>query len=205
MIARYQRESLPEIIAAINPDMGLLLSTLPETFSYTLSELMFLGVPPVATKIGSFADRIEHGVNGFLYEPVPESLFKIVRELFQQENKLDQVRINLSQMDYRSSEEMVADYHCLFPLSTFSSREYAENSTVSGQKKKLTGIGTVSPVSLETRPFSVIIERFCVILNQKISHTPRLRQWEKYLLLAGTRSISRLLIKVTKLRRLGVK
>ncbi|MEA3332527.1 MAG: glycosyltransferase, partial [Pseudomonadota bacterium] len=201
VMSRYRRESLPGIIAEIDPDMGLLLSTLPETFSYTLSELMFLGVPPVATRLGSFADRIEHGVNGFVYEPERESLLKIVRELFQWEEKLDQVRANLGEMHHRLSEEMVADYHALLPLSTFSSQEYADKLSASEAKEILNRAGNEGSFSLENRPLSDVIEHFYRILNHKIGHTPRLRKWEKYFLQTGAKGIARLLNKVLKFRR----
>jgi glycosyltransferase involved in cell wall biosynthesis len=54
VIPHYSLSDLPTIVANINPDVGLLLSIGPESFSYTLSELMMLGIPPIATRIGSF-------------------------------------------------------------------------------------------------------------------------------------------------------
>ncbi len=53
----------------IAPHMGLLLSIVPETFSYTLSEMWAAGIPVLATRLGAFGDRIRDGQNGWL-EPI---------------------------------------------------------------------------------------------------------------------------------------
>ena len=65
----YEIAELPVHVANINPHVGLLMSIVPETFSYALTELMMLGVPVAATRVGSFDDRIRHGENGFLFDP----------------------------------------------------------------------------------------------------------------------------------------
>ncbi|MCA1993134.1 MAG: methyltransferase type 11, partial [Coleofasciculus sp. S288] len=50
----YSLPDLPKLVEEISPDLGLLLSIVPETFSYTLSELTLLRIPVLATKMGSF-------------------------------------------------------------------------------------------------------------------------------------------------------
>ncbi len=82
MIPSYDRGGLCRLVEEVSPDVGLLLSVFPETFSYTLHELQMLGIPPVATRIGSFADWIDHGENGFLADPRPESLVELLRSLW---------------------------------------------------------------------------------------------------------------------------
>lgn len=69
VVPAYRRGHLRGLIHALDPDLGLLLSVWPETYSYTLSELQSLGVPVVATRLGAFAERIEHGRDGLLVEP----------------------------------------------------------------------------------------------------------------------------------------
>ena len=81
VIPAYQWSDLPALLQAIAPDVGLLLSVVPETFSYTLQELFELGVPPVATRLGSFADRIQDGVNGFLVNPTSNAVIGRLRDL----------------------------------------------------------------------------------------------------------------------------
>src|SRR4030067_2931588 len=52
VVDQFASEELPAIVAPIPPDVGLLLSIVPETFSYTLSELFLLGIPPSAPRLG---------------------------------------------------------------------------------------------------------------------------------------------------------
>jgi GT2 family glycosyltransferase/glycosyltransferase involved in cell wall biosynthesis len=116
VIADYDHESLPHHIAAIRPHLGLLMSIVPETFSYALSELMMLGVPVAATRLGSFTERIRHGQNGYLYDPVAESLLSLLRHVDGHREELAEIRANISRWHPRSAREMVDDYHRTLPL-----------------------------------------------------------------------------------------
>lgn len=117
VVDEYAIEDLPGIVAGIRPHVGLLLSIWPETFSYTLSELIRLGIPPMATRLGGFAERIIDGDTGFFIEPDAGSLIARLRELDADRTRLDRVRENLCDLPRRSIEDMVADYHHLLPLS----------------------------------------------------------------------------------------
>lgn len=117
LIDSYRPEELPAIIERLQPDLGLLLSVWPETYSYTLSELSALGIPVMATRIGSFQERIKDDESGFLFSPNPEDLIKRVHEVTFHPDRLATVRENLRSLPRRSTTEMVADYHRLMPLS----------------------------------------------------------------------------------------
>lgn len=69
VMQRYNHAELANIMADIQPELGVLLSIWPETFSYTLSELWLFGIPVLATAMGSFADRIEGGPTAFSVHP----------------------------------------------------------------------------------------------------------------------------------------
>jgi hypothetical protein len=102
----------------VAPHAGLLLSVIPETFSYTLSELLALGIPPVATAHGSFADRIVEGESGFLFPPEAAALVACVRALRDEPARLARVAAHLAaQPRPRSTRDMVADYHAVLPLA----------------------------------------------------------------------------------------
>lgn len=81
LIPSYQRDELPALMRALKPDAALLLSTVPETWNYTLSEMRALSLVPIATNLGSFRERIEHGTDGWLIEPEPEALIQQVQQL----------------------------------------------------------------------------------------------------------------------------
>jgi len=115
VVDHYAMDALPVIVEEIAPDLGLLMSTWPETFSYTLSELMQMRVPPVATRIGAFADRIRDGENGILFEPNPVALLDCLRGIDVNRNRLTEIRWQLEREPERSLQAMVADYHHLLP------------------------------------------------------------------------------------------
>jgi hypothetical protein len=124
VIPKYNWQELPGLLRSIRPDLGLLLSVVPETFSYTLQELMNLTIPPVATRIGSFADRIEDGVNGFLCEAEPAAVLARLEELNLDRSRLAAAHRYLLGCHQRDPQEMVADYERVLGLPTLSARAY---------------------------------------------------------------------------------
>ena len=118
-IEKFEPVELSAILARLSPHAGLLASVIPETFSYTLSELNFLAVPALATALGSFNDRIVDGENGFLFPPTAVGLLALVSRLFAEPSLLAKVAEALqANRQHRSVAEMVADYHALVPLSS---------------------------------------------------------------------------------------
>ena len=115
-IEKYLPEELPAIIAKLAPHAALLPSVIPETFSYTLSELNQLGVPSLATALGSFVDRIIDGETGFLFEPAPDALVSLVTRLVESQSLLVGVADNLRALPaQRTTVDMVRDYAKLIP------------------------------------------------------------------------------------------
>ncbi|MGE3105518.1 MAG: glycosyltransferase, partial [Lysobacterales bacterium] len=113
IVLDYQREELPALIAAINPDAALLPATVAESFSYTLSELWALGVVPVASWLGSFAERIEPGRTGLLFEPNVAALVDCVRSLAADRAPLAAIRAQLPEVQQRSPAEARAEHLAL--------------------------------------------------------------------------------------------
>lgn len=81
VVLDYPRDQLPSLLQEIGPQAGLFLSTVPETWNYTLSELRSLGIPAIATRLGSFVERIDDGRDGWLFSPQPEALIELVAGL----------------------------------------------------------------------------------------------------------------------------
>lgn len=115
IIERYQQAELTEILEQIRPDIGLLLSIWPETFSYTLSELMMSAIPILATNLGSFGDRIVDGETGFLCDPNPTSTLGKLRDINRNRALLHHVKKKLLSYRHNGLKEMVDEYHALFP------------------------------------------------------------------------------------------
>ncbi len=162
IIASYSHNELHSILTNINADIGLLLSIWPETFSYTLSELIAFGLPTVATRLGAFQDRITDGVNGFLVEPKPRDLLALLSALSKDMVRLQDVRNNLKASTSRSLLEMVADYHTTIdkPFHNSLATVYVGvQETVLGQSKEgKTKLILSDELALATREFSGYIK-----------------------------------------------
>lgn len=120
VVKNYTVDALQDIVAGIRPHLGLLLSIWPETYSYTLTELMWMGVPPVTTRHGAFAERIIDGETGFMAEPRADAIVAKVRSLAADRAALAHVRVCLRGLPRRSVAAMVEDYRCLMPVGTIA-------------------------------------------------------------------------------------
>jgi GT2 family glycosyltransferase/glycosyltransferase involved in cell wall biosynthesis len=110
VIIQYRREELRELLAGIGPHVAGLLSIVPETFSYTLSEMQQLRIPVVATRVGSLEERIADGETGWLIQPNATALVERIRALAADRAQLDQVRNRLQDFDLQDAARMVQRY-----------------------------------------------------------------------------------------------
>lgn len=115
VIEHYDLADLAAAIDSFEPDLALLLSELPESFSYTLSEMWALGIPVVATRLGAFAERIEDGLTGFLVSPTPEDLMNCIRRLSANRELIHACRQNIVTRPTRDVSAMLADYDTILP------------------------------------------------------------------------------------------
>lgn len=113
VIESYRKDQLAEILRKAKPDLALLLSIVPETFSYTLQEIFAAGIAPLAVRTGAFEDRIQDGVNGFLCEANATAVLARLRELDQARDSIVGVHEKLRLTPVRSVQEMIRDYEAL--------------------------------------------------------------------------------------------
>ncbi len=116
VILDYQRDELASLLTDIGPDFAALLSIVPETFSFTLSELQHLNIPTIATRIGSFPGRIEHGKTGWLINADSQALVDQVTDLCASTEQIEAVRKNLPDIKAQTLENMRKAYTKLCPL-----------------------------------------------------------------------------------------
>lgn len=116
VIDDYQLGELPEMVSSVRPDMGLLLSVVPETFSYTLSECWALGVPVMATRLGAFSDRIVDGENGWLELPEVKLLVAKLRSVAADHEAVTRVKETVRSQRIPLASDMVAAYNGAYPV-----------------------------------------------------------------------------------------
>jgi glycosyltransferase involved in cell wall biosynthesis len=70
------------------------LASLYENNPKSLLEAMSCGMLVIGTKVKGIKDIIQDGINGFLCEPIPESIRETVLRVFSSINKFANVRMN---------------------------------------------------------------------------------------------------------------
>jgi glycosyltransferase involved in cell wall biosynthesis len=180
VVASYRKDELGELLRKTQPDIGLLLSTVPETFSYTLSELWAAGIPVLATRLGAFIDRIEEGDNGWLVEPDPAAVLAQLRLLNGQRELLLQAKDRLLQRPVRTADSMVDAYAALetrsewIPLDryTLARRSYRNPYTQGGSGE----LGQALHVNHQL-PYRKVLADFLDYTGRKADQSPRLPVW----------------------------
>ncbi|MCF6226615.1 MAG: glycosyltransferase, partial [Xanthomonadales bacterium] len=110
VIYQYQKDELAAEVAKIAPDAALLLSSVPETWSYTFSEMSALGIPLIATDLGAFKERLNEGENGWLIQADAESLVSQITILAERRGLLTAVAEKLHQQSATTLEDMLENY-----------------------------------------------------------------------------------------------
>ena len=111
----YTQEELPGLLRDHPVDVMLLLSTWPETFSYTLSESIAAGVPPIVTNLGAQKERIEDSQIGWIVDyKSPEKIVALLRFLRQHKEEIDHRRRRIKEYPLKSMEEMKEDYQQIY-------------------------------------------------------------------------------------------
>ena len=187
MIPEFRRDELPGLIAKARPHLGLLLSTVPETFSYALSELWHCGVPVLASRLGALADRVSEAENGFFCEPTSASLLARLEEFDSRREELSAMSRRLRKMPRRSCRAMVADHEALLstrprpPYSVFSTRGVRRSGTFSPAPPSVTrmavGVMHIDPTASWLQAWRSFV-RYTLDKAARSSRLPLpLRQW----------------------------
>jgi glycosyltransferase involved in cell wall biosynthesis len=177
VVASFSRDDLTRIVTEIDPDIGLLASVVPETFSYTLSELMLLGIPPLVSRRGSFEDRVTEGETGFFFEPTPRDLEEAIQRLAGNRGAIERVRARLAQVATPSEAEMVTRYRDLVALPLFDPVRYRRPrlDTAGGMVMPATRALTIHSEAT----FAEVYRDLGVYVTAKLAASARLRQWQK--------------------------
>ncbi|MGY6588809.1 MAG: glycosyltransferase [Wenzhouxiangella sp.] len=118
VVLNYQPDELPALLDTVAPEAALFLSTVPETWNYVLNELRALKLPVAATDIGAFAERIQDGKDGLLFEPNADALLAVVDRLMEQRDRLHELAEAAPQEP--GMPETLARYRELLPFADVS-------------------------------------------------------------------------------------
>lgn len=176
-VPSFTREQLPELLLAHRPDVGMLLSLVPETFSYTLSELWAAGVPVLATDLGAFADRIHPDETGWLTEPSVDAVVAKLREIAGSPGRLLHAQEQTALREPRGAMAMVDDYRALLPATANAASRRPSRVMTTDATLEAGPVLRVDPDAA----FPAVWKEFRRYLAGKVLYSPRvprrLRPW----------------------------
>lgn len=110
---RYQREEFNCIISKIKPSYVAILSTCPETYSYTLTESWAARIPVIATNLGALKERIEKTGGGWVLDYTsPSDIYDSILNI-SKEDYLEKIE-NISKIEFKTVDEMVYEYNEIY-------------------------------------------------------------------------------------------
>jgi glycosyltransferase involved in cell wall biosynthesis len=185
VVDEYSSAELGAHLITLAPHLGLLLSVVPETFSYTLSELWAAGIPALATRLGAFSDRIVDGENGWLESLDAQRIVKRLMLIDEDREALAVVRGRVQLQPVRTAQDMVSEYRLLrtdqgvIPLRRYylprkTHRNPYRNALQSANK-------TVLFVDRQAT-YRAVLKEFLQFSANKIEHTPRVSVFSKAVL-----------------------
>ncbi len=176
IVPEYKKSELGGYLRGVAPDLGLLLSVVPETFSYTLSELWAYGVPVLATRLGAFEDRIADSQNGWLVDARGGHIVDKIHQLDGNREELARAGQALQRQTIRSASQMVSEYNALevqaqrVPISRYYlPRRSHQNPYKKEQKQEERALYIGEPVQ-----YGAVLIEFLSYTSDKLNQSPRL-------------------------------
>lgn len=112
----YKSDDLPDIIKELDLDLACIWSIWPETFCYTLSELIQCGVPVLGCDIGAVGERIKRDGFGWLisvdsdYNTIIDKINTILTDVSDYASKKEKVR----NYTHKSIPQMIDEYKDIY-------------------------------------------------------------------------------------------
>lgn len=114
----YQREDLKNLLIGHEIDIVCILSMIPETYCYTLSEVIACGVPAIVTDIGALGERMRAMKCGWIVPRDIRSheLLGLLAEIKNNPEDYNRKYYETIKYKMKSTEEMVAEYDGLYKV-----------------------------------------------------------------------------------------
>lgn len=186
-VPEFANEDLPAVLAQLRPHLGLMMSTVPETFSYALTELWHAGIPVLATDSGALADRVEPGISGYLVQPHAAEILLELRRLNGERATLTAMRQTLRLRTTRTLQAMLRDYEALLPHgpSAPGSAGRLELETAAGAAQPSSG--TAQPNAPAERALRANYQR-AIQVNPEVTWIQAARGFWQFTCLKASRS-----------------
>lgn len=110
---RYERSDFNKLVDKINPSCSLILSTCPETYSYTLTESWMAGLPVISSDIGALKERITETGGGWLVDyKNPAQIYDFITNITQNDYN-DKIN-SLKSIQFKNTKQMSDEYILIY-------------------------------------------------------------------------------------------
>lgn len=167
----YYQEDIAVLIKYHKIDAICILSQLPETYSYTLSEAVICGIPVIVTDIGALGQRVKE--NGYgktvpIGGKMEDRVISIIKEW--KENPEIYSELKLAALNYQnmSFDKMADQYYSLYADiiaknrvqdiegTTSSEREWIYNGLLSGLYKNMNDQDALEKINMLEKRLNII-------------------------------------------------
>ena len=132
----YKREEFNDYVRYIKPSFMGILSIWPETYCHTLTEAWAVGVPVLASDIGTLRERVTiHGGGWLLNYKNPSESYRKILEIASDKEAYKQELERANLHGTRSTKEMADDYDALYE-SIIHGRRTFDYQVVSSEPKE---------------------------------------------------------------------
>jgi len=108
----YIRDDVVAILKQINPDLIILASPWPETYSYTYSEALQAQIPVVAFEIGAFIERSKnYGATVLVKDVTSTALTLKILELSKDNNKIKELKKQAKKVQLKELKDNIEEYN----------------------------------------------------------------------------------------------
>ena len=121
----YQKNELPKKLNDDHIDLVLFLNNCIESFSYTLSEVMYAQIPSMSFDIGAIANRIKKYDIGWVidYTRNPEDIKRMYEIIFKTKEYNEKIK-NLKKIKTITNYDMVEELEKLYTINSRQKNNY---------------------------------------------------------------------------------
>ncbi|MEK4360321.1 glycosyltransferase [Paenibacillus sp. FSL M7-1455] len=114
-MGQYNRSNITELLNQANIHLVCLLSVVPETFSFTLSEAWSAGIPVLVNDRGALGSRVEEEINGWKVQNLNSNeLIQVITNIISDKNNYKIVKDNVMKMQVNEISRMSYEYDMLY-------------------------------------------------------------------------------------------
>lgn len=113
---KYNREELPNLLVKNNIKLVCIFSTIPETYSYTLTETFMAKIPVISFDIGAVAERIKKDNLGWVIDLnlKTNDIYREIDKILNNKELLEQKKNNFQKYNIKTTNQMQNEYEKIY-------------------------------------------------------------------------------------------